>query len=55
MSVLHRNRREGLLGSRGLRQSTLLSREYRGQGNGDVDDDDLNHPSLSLRVRPSSV
>lgn len=34
MSVLHRDRREGLLGSRRFRQSTLFPREYRGQGNG---------------------
>lgn len=33
MSVLYRDRRKGLPGSRGFRQSTLLSREYRGQGN----------------------
>lgn len=32
MPVLHRDRGEGLLGGRGFRQSTLLPREYRGQG-----------------------
>lgn len=35
MSVLYRDRRKGLSGSRGFRQSTLLPREYRGQGNDD--------------------
>lgn len=36
MSVLYRDRRKGLPGSRGFRQSTLLPREYRGQGNNNL-------------------
>lgn len=42
MSVLHCDRGEGLFGSRGFRQPTLLPGEYRGQGKRG-DDDVMNY------------